>query len=78
MLEQFFHQGRLYYTQEEIQPVKAFAWEKVVVSIVNLERAAILSPLEQQSSAMLAEFGASEKVIAEMLFGIREPMGNSL
>ena len=75
LLEQFFHQGRLYYTQEEIAPVKAYAWEKVVVSIVNLERAAILSPLEQQSSAMLAEFGASEKVIAEMLFGIKEPTG---
>ena len=75
LLEQFFHQGRLYFSQEEIDPVKAFAQKKVVVSIVNLERAAILSPLEQLSSAMLAEFGASEKVIAEILFGIREPMG---
>ena len=75
LLEQFFHQGRLYYTQEEIDPVKAFAQKKIVVSIVNLERAAILSPLEQLSSAMLAEFGASEKVIAEMLFGVRKPMG---
>ena len=75
LLEQFFHQGRLYFTEEEIKPVKAYAQKKVVVSIINLERAAILSPLEQQSSAMLAEFGASEKVIAEMLFGKREPMG---
>ena len=75
LLEQFFHQGRLYFTPEEIAPIAAYAEKKPVVSLVNLERGAILTPLEKHSQALLVEFGATDKVLAELLFGEKQPMG---
>ena len=75
LLEQFFHQGRLYYTSDETSALATYAEKKPVVSIVNLERGAILTPIEELSQALLVEFGASEKVLAELLFGIRKPQG---
>ena len=47
--------------------------KKPVVSLVNLERGAILTPLE--NIALLVEFGATDKVLAELLFGEKQPMG---
>ena len=44
--------------------------------IINLKPKVTFYALEEKSSAMLVEFGASEKIIAEMLFGEREPIGN--
>ena len=75
ILEQFFHQGRLFYTPEEMAPIIAYAKKKPVISIVNLERGAILTPLEAHSQALLVEFGATENVLADLLFGERQPMG---
>lgn len=75
ILEQFFHQGRLFYTPEEMAPIIAYAQKKPVISIVNLERGAILTPLEAHSKALLVEFGATENVLAELLFGVRQPTG---
>ena len=74
-LEQFFHQGRLHFTAEELENVSEYASKKPVVSIVNLERGAILTALADLSQGLMVEFGSSEKALAELLFGLTEPTG---
>lgn len=74
-LEQFFHQGRLHFTEEELRNVKEYAESKTVISLVNLERGAILTELDALSGALMLEFGSSEMALAEILFGLAKPSG---
>lgn len=74
-LEQFFHQGRLNFTPEELAPIEAYAKEKPVITIVNLERAAILTEIAALSKGLLVEFGATEATLAKILFGEASPKG---
>ena len=74
-LEQFFHQGRLHFTPEELDPIKTYAKEKPVITIVHLERAAILTEIAMLSKGLLVEFGASEATLAKILFGEASPKG---
>ncbi len=74
-LENFFHQGRLYYNDEEKQHIINLAEKKPTIVVVNLERPAILTEINEKSSAMMAEFGISDDVLTELLFGKESPSG---
>ncbi len=74
-LESFFHQGRLYYTDEELADLRSWSELKPVVTIVNLERPAILTPVEEASSGLFAEFGTSDEVMVDILFDRRQAEG---
>ncbi len=75
LLERFFHQGRLWYTDEELQKINALISQKPSVVVVNLERPAILTPINKKSSALMADFGTSDEVLAGMIFGKYNPSG---
>ena len=74
-LEQFFHQGRLNFTPNELAPIEAYAKEKPVITIVNLERAAILTEIAALSKGLLVEFGTTNATLAKILFGEASPKG---
>ncbi len=74
-LEAFFHQGRLYYNKEEKQRIFNFATKKPTVVVVNLERPAILTEVKEKCGALVAEFGTSDDVLTEILFGKETPSG---
>ncbi|MCE2611866.1 glycoside hydrolase family 3 C-terminal domain-containing protein [Flavobacteriaceae bacterium D16] len=74
-LEQFFHQGRLFYTESELQEILELISQKPSVVVVNLERPAILTAIDAEAEAMLAEFGTSDEVLADLLFGEKRPEG---
>ncbi|RKN81564.1 glycoside hydrolase family 3 protein [Ulvibacterium marinum] len=74
-LESFFHQGRLYYTEEEKREILDLISQKPSVVVVNLERPAILTDIAEASNVLLAEFGTSDEVLADILFGKKRPMG---
>ncbi len=74
-LERFFHQGRLYYNEEEKKEILDLITQKPSVVVVNLERPAILTEIENACGAMLAEFGVSDDVLVELLFGKVNPTG---
>ena len=75
MLESFFHQGRLYYNQEELSDLKKLSKTKKVISIVNLERGAVLTELDKLSEALLVDFGTQDHLMADILFGKEKPGG---
>jgi len=75
LLEQFFHQGRLYFTPEELAPILALAATKPTITIMNLDRPAIITEIAAASQAVIADFDSSDEVIAELIFGQFKPGG---
>ena len=74
-LENFLHQGRLYYSDEEKKETLDLISMKPSIVIANLERAAILTEISEASGALMADFGLSDEVLNDLLFGIKKPDG---
>jgi beta-glucosidase len=74
-LEQFFHQGRLYFTQEELDPILSKINSKPGIIGINLERPALLSEIAEASTGLLADFGADDEAFLDIVFGVAEPQG---
>lgn len=74
-LEATTHQGSLDYSPEFVDRVAALAGTVPVVLDVHLDRAAILTPLEPHATAIVANFGASQRALLDALFGRIEPEG---
>ncbi len=74
-LESFFHQGRLYYTNEELEEIQGLIQQKPSVVVANLERPAILTPIDKEAKAVMADFGISDQVLAKLVFGEANPQG---
>jgi beta-glucosidase len=73
MLESFFHQGRLFYSEEENNAMFELIRQKPTIVVVNLERPAILTDINAASKALIADFGTSDEVLADVLFGTINP-----
>ena len=75
MLEKFFRQGRLWYNEEELAEISVLADQKPTVIVAQLERPTVLTEVNEMCGAMLADFGTSDGVLADVLFGKRIPQG---
>ena len=75
ILERFFHQGRLYYSDEEKAKILGLIEQKPSIVVVNLERPAILTEIDAKSEALIADFGTSDEVLINLLFGSEIPSG---
>ena len=73
--EPMFPMGRLYYTEEELAPIMEIIRKKPTVIVTFLSRPAILPELADSASAILANFGASDAAIFDILFGNQAPTG---
>ena len=69
LLESFFHQGRLYYTEVELARFRELSRLKPTLAIINLERPAILTEVDEAAEALIVEFGTSDEALVELLFG---------
>ena len=74
-MENFFKQGRLYYSEEEKKEILDLINQKPSIVVVNLQRAAILTDIDKAAGAMFGEFGASDEVLMEVIFGKFNPAG---
>jgi len=75
MLEQFFHQGRLYFTLEEKQKILDLIQQKPAVVGITLERPAIIPDIAEESEALIADFGTEDDVFLDIVFGRFNPVG---
>ncbi len=69
MLEASFHAGSLEFSPEFEHRLRAYRALAPVVLAVRLDRPAILEPLIPHVSAAVAEFGASDRALLEVLTG---------
>ena len=75
LLENFFRAGRLNYSEEELEEILDLIEQKPTVVVANLYRPSVLTEINDQCGALMADFDTSDEVLADVLFGNREPMG---
>jgi len=74
-LESFFHQGRLYFNEDEKSEIISLCDKKPTIVVINLERPAILTDINKHCEALLCDFGATDDVLTQLVFGIKSPQG---
>ena len=74
-LENFFRGGRLYYSDKELCEILELIEQKPSVVVANLYRPSVLTEINEQCGALMADFDISDEVLADVLFGKREAMG---
>ena len=75
MLEQFFHQGRLHFTEEEKSEHLQLLQSKPTITVMNLERPAVIPEINAATKALIADFDCSDEIILELIFGGFQPNG---
>ncbi len=71
----FLHQGRLYYTAEQLKPVLAIMRQKPTVVTLYLDRPLVIPEIVQSARAVVGTFGVSDDAIFDVLFGRARPEG---
>ncbi len=74
-LEAMFHAGSLEFDDAVASHLKELAGQAPLVLVANLDRPAILTPLEPHCSAILATFGVSDEALTRVLTGKAVPEG---
>ncbi|MGL1885887.1 MAG: glycoside hydrolase family 3 C-terminal domain-containing protein [Reichenbachiella sp.] len=72
-LESFFHQGRLYFSDEERADILGLINQKPSIVSILLERPAIITEINDATQAMMADFGTDDESYVEILFGQYAP-----
>jgi len=75
MLERFFHQGRLDFTPEEKKKHLDLMKTKPTITVMNLERPAVIPDIDAASSALIGDFDCSDEIIMELIYGEFGPLG---
>lgn len=75
-LEAFFHAGSLEFSDEEVSRIQSILATVPTVIDIFLDRPAILTPFVDSAAAIIANFGCSDDMLFEVLFGNSEPIGS--
>ncbi|MFD8952365.1 glycoside hydrolase family 3 N-terminal domain-containing protein [Streptomyces xanthophaeus] len=67
--ESFFRAGRLDFTEDELRPVLEVASAVPAVVDIFLDRAAVIPEIAERAAALVADFGASDTALLDVLFG---------
>jgi beta-glucosidase len=74
-MEALFHQGSLDFAPETIVHVRELAASAPVIVDVFLDRPAILGPIIESATGVVATYGTSPVALLDVLFGAAEPKG---
>jgi beta-glucosidase len=74
-LEQFFHAGDLSLREPERSRLLAVMAKAPAIVVISLDRPAVIPELAERSAALLADFGASDEAILDVVFGRAAPTG---
>ncbi|MEL6853381.1 MAG: glycoside hydrolase family 3 N-terminal domain-containing protein, partial [Bacteroidota bacterium] len=75
LMEKIFHQGRLDFTEEEQAEILALINTKPTVTVINLERPAVIPDINDASQAVIADFGSRDDIILDLIYGKFSPEG---
>ncbi|MBT2469822.1 glycoside hydrolase family 3 C-terminal domain-containing protein [Streptomyces sp. ISL-66] len=74
--ESFFRAGRLDFTEEERGPILAVTTAVPTVVDIFLDRAAVIPEIADAAAALVANYGASDTALLDVLFGRTKPEGS--
>jgi beta-glucosidase len=74
-LERLFHAGRLAFQPDELQRILGILAKAPTIVDIYLDRPAVIPEIAEQSAALLANFGASDAALLDVIFGRNAPAG---
>ncbi|UGY95103.1 glycoside hydrolase family 3 C-terminal domain-containing protein [Streptomyces gobiensis] len=74
-IETFFRAGRLHFTEDELRPVLDTAAAVPTVVDIFLDRPAVIPEIAEHSAVLVANYGASDTALLDVLFGRAEAEG---
>ena len=74
-LEKFFMGGQLHLGEEQLAEIMGLIQQKPAVVIAHLGRPSILTEINEECEALMGEFGTSDDIVADVLFGKRNAEG---
>jgi beta-glucosidase len=75
LLETLFHAGDLDFKDEELARIVDLLEQVPTIVDIYLDRAAVIPEIAGGAAALLADFGASDAVLLDIVFGRAEPSG---
>ncbi len=72
---QGFHHGDLDFKGERKQEILDLLHAVPTIVVIYLDRPAVIPDIVDSASAVIADYGASDRAVAEVLFGIARPQG---
>lgn len=75
LLESVFHQGRLNFTEEELEEIMEIMQTKPTVVSIYLERPIVIPEISEQAAALLGHFSISDEALFELIAGKGAPQG---
>ncbi|MCY4673991.1 MAG: glycoside hydrolase family 3 C-terminal domain-containing protein [Bacteroidetes bacterium] len=75
MLEGLFHQGDLDFKGEELDEILSITRSLPTIVDIYLDRPAVIPEIAESAAAVLGNFGASDEVILDAVFGRFDPSG---
>ncbi|MHC0432973.1 glycoside hydrolase family 3 protein [Streptomyces sp. O3] len=73
--EALFRTGRLNFTEDELKPVLAVLDAVPTVVLQHLERPAVIPEIAERAAAVVADYGASDAALLDVVFGRARPEG---
>ena len=74
-LERFFHAGDLRFAPDELARILAVLDRLPAIVDIYLDRPAVIPEIAERSAALLADFGASDEAVLDVIFGRSTPSG---
>ena len=74
-LERMFHQGDLDFKDEALSHILGICSEVPTIVDIYMDRPAVIPEIEEQAAAVLANFGAEDDAIMDIVFGRFNPSG---
>ena len=75
IMQMLLEGGRLDFTKEQLDELIPIIKSKPTILVVNLKRPSILTELNDEAKALIADFDVSEELIFDMIFGEFGPSG---
>ncbi len=75
-LSEFFHAGSLAFPESTLDHLRTVCSTVPTVIDVYLDRPAIILPLVESAAAVMANYGASDAAVLDVLFGADQPQGH--
>lgn len=75
LLERIFHQGRMDFPDDQKQEYLDLIQSKPTISIMTMDRPAVIPEINEQSRALIADFHTEDRILAELIFGEFHPTG---
>ena len=71
----YFHQGRLDFPEKEKAKLLELIRSKPTITVVNLERPAVIPEISSHSKALIADFSSQDDIILDLIYGKFSPTG---